>query len=114
MHVSIFFIPVLLLIVQFIFRKKIINEDAVKISETRGKYLYFWTRIILSLAVVVFSLKVDYSEFSEVKWFVFMSLIIAMVLCIFIEWIYIRESNEHILTLIQLIVIIDYILIFVF
>lgn len=88
-------------IMERIFRLWIVEDDPERITETSGKipYLCVCTIMPISLVVVVFYWGLEY-----VIPIVIIFVTVALLLRAFMEWKYIREEREHIVTLMTLVI----------
>lgn len=86
-------------IVGRILRLWMVEEDPVSISETPGKNIYKWVSIfiVISIFVIIFSF-----EFTYLNYIVFTYVTVFLLFRAFMEWKYIREEREHIVSLVEL------------
>ncbi|WP_054955104.1 DUF4181 domain-containing protein [Paenibacillus dakarensis] len=107
-------LPILIIIIEWRLRKKFVPEDADRMSDTPGKRLYIAGGIIS--AVIIFSLLfiLDFTNINIMKWTCLLVVTIVSGYNTFLYWKYIRESNEHIVSIISWIIGVVYILLFVF
>lgn len=103
MSVEISILALFLVIIQFILRKKIINQEADRMSETSGKHVSRWGNIILVVMGVLFFIYLDLPDLNLKKLYWLGLLVVVLSFNFLIEWKYIRESREHIVTLITLV-----------
>ncbi|WP_422656888.1 DUF4181 domain-containing protein [Paenibacillus sp. EC2-1] len=110
--ISIF--PLFLVIIQIVLRSKIVPKDTEKLYDTAGKHLYIWGGIIFASIALTIYFNLDFLDENNTKWFWLIMIVTVLGYNSFLYWKFIRESNEHIVSLITLIVGIVYILIFIF
>ena len=108
---SLFFI---LLIVRILLKIWIVKGEKINISETDGYRFYIWGGIILCLISMLILFQLDFTDLSRMRWFWLIFLIIALGFNGFIQWKYMRESKEHIISLVSLVIGTAYILLFMF
>lgn len=108
MSVSMSFLGLILMIVQFVLRKKIINPEADRMSETNGKYVAMWGNITLIAISILIYITLDFTNLEMRKLFWLSSLVVLLFFNAFLEWKFIRESKEHIVTVITLILAVVY------
>jgi hypothetical protein len=109
------FLVILLAVIELIIKKFIFVEESYKISDTDGKTINRWVKGLLgclSLCILFFVL--DTTNIDAIKWFWFITFIVAMGQHAFMEWRYLKNSKEYMISLIKLAVGVIYIFIFVF
>ncbi|UNK16223.1 DUF4181 domain-containing protein [Paenibacillus sp. N3/727] len=114
MGISISSLLIILVIVRFLIKLWFVKGEKIKISETSGKRFYSWGAWILILISLVVLFNLDFSNMNIMRWFWLFTLIIAFSFNAFAEWKYIRESKEHIISLVSLMIGMAYILLFMF
>lgn len=105
---------IILLIVQILLKIWFIKGERIKISETDGYRFYKWGGIILCLISMLILFHLDFTDLNRMRWFWLIFLIIALSFNGFIQWKYIRESKEHNISLVSLVIGTAYILLFMF
>lgn len=106
--------PFIIIVIQWILRVRIVPKDADKMSDTDGVKLYYAGGIIIPAIAITAILTIDITDNDSMKWLWLIIIVIGFGYNSFLYWKYIRESNEHIASLVTLIVGVVYILIFVF
>ncbi|WP_078593015.1 DUF4181 domain-containing protein [Evansella clarkii] len=95
----IIFFAVLVLIEHF-WRKRLQGEEEVKISETPGRKIDFWGRVIISVSTIIMLIFVFSLEGIEpIKWFFAVYFLLLYGFQAFMEWKYLKDSKEYIATL---------------
>lgn len=110
-------VPILVLVVSItnmIAGKLILGEDRKKIYETSGKYIYLWGTIILLTIGFGCLFFLDISDLNVMKWLWLCFSILTVGFYTFLEWMFLKESKEYIVSLIVLTVGLIYTLIFIF
>lgn len=107
-------LPFLIIILQWVLRSRIVPKDADKKSDTDGIKLYYGGGITLSAIGISILFIIDTTDINSMKWLWLIVIVIGFGYNSFLSWKYIRESNEHIVSLVALIVGVVYVLIFVF
>lgn len=119
-----FLVLVSILIIFILLLEKRINKllgvKKKKLSETPGKKIEKWSRIIISvlyfLGTVIFILYevpfLDMNEAQFLKFFLILYLTVSLGSHAFLEWKYIKESKQYVTTLILLIFLIGVVYIF--
>jgi hypothetical protein len=113
MGISISILVILLAVLTPLLRKWIVGTDRY-IDETDGRRVDFWGRIIL--AVIFFCLLffvIDTSEEMTVKWFFIIFFTIITAFQSIVEWKYLKNSKEYVVTLLLWLIGIIYFFLFI-
>ena len=109
------FLVLVVSIANAILSKLILGNIRRKVSETEGKYIQRWGLVVI--AIIGFSsifFVFDILDTNVMKWFWLFFLILTVGFHSFIEWKFLRESKEYMVSLIVLMIGVIYILIFMF
>lgn len=114
MQLSISILALILSLINFIIGRLIVGKERGKVSETSGKNIQrigYVTLLIIAFSCIYF---IDIMDESVMKWFwlYFYTITIGFHLCL--DWVYLRDTNEYLVSLILLIIGVSYILFFVF
>jgi hypothetical protein len=113
MGISISILVILLAVLAPLLRKWIVGYERY-ISETNGRRIDFWGRIILVIIFLLLLLFViDPSDETTLKWFFIVFLTIMAVFQSIIERKYLKNSKEYIVTLLLWIIGIIYFFLFI-
>ena len=95
--------------------KLILGSNRRKVSETEGKYIQIWGLVVIAiLGICSIFFFVDILDANVLKWFWLFFLILTVGFHSFLEWKFLRESKEYVVSLIVLMIGIIYILLFMF
>lgn len=108
------YLVIILAIIRLLLKMWFVKGEKIKILETSGKRFYTWGIRILVVFSLLILFNLDLTDMNMMRWFWLFFLIITFSFKAFAEWKYIRESKEHIITLILLIVGVVYILLILF
>jgi hypothetical protein len=113
MGISISILVILLAVLAPLLRKWIVGTDRY-IDETDGRRVDFWGRIILVIIFLVLLFFVmDTSDETIVKWFFIIALTITTAFQSIIEWKYLKNSKEFVVTLILWVIGLIYFFLFI-
>jgi hypothetical protein len=113
MGISISILVFLLAVLAPLLRKWIVGTDRY-ISETDGRSVYFWGRVILAiLFLVLFFFVIDTSDETILKWFFLIALTITTAFQSIIEWKYLKNSKEFVVTLLLWVIGLIYYFLFI-
>jgi hypothetical protein len=113
MGISISILVILLAVLAPLLRKWIVGTDRY-IDETDGRRVDFWGRIILVIIfLVLLFFVVDTSDETIVKWFFIIALTITTAFQSIIEWKYLKNSKEFVVTLILWVIGLIYFFLFI-
>ncbi|UTR12649.1 DUF4181 domain-containing protein [Evansella sp. LMS18] len=97
--VFIFLFAVIVLIEHF-WKKRLRGDEEVKISDTPGRKMDFWGRVIISVSCIIMLIFVFSLEGTEpIKWFFAVYFLLLYGFQAFMEWKYLKGSKEYIATL---------------
>lgn len=100
-----------IVLIDHFWKKRLRGDVKVKISETPGRKIDFWGRVIISVSTIIMLIFVFSLEGIEpIKWFFAVYFLLLYGFQAFMEWKYLKDSKEYIATLAALAVA----LIFVF
>ena len=114
MNLSVAVLPLVLSIVNFVIGRLIVGKERGKVSETSGKNIQ---KIgLVTILIIAFSCfySIDIMDDSVMKWFWFIFYTITLGFHLYLNWVYLRDTNEYFVSLILLIFGVFYILFFVF
>lgn len=94
--------------------RKRLNVKKASLADTPAKRVDQWGRAVLTIAAICFIPFIIGSSMQTFIWFLVLFLMILQSFQAFLQWKYIKESREHILTLLQLIVTVCALLVFSF
>ncbi len=109
--------PILVLVVSIanlIVSKLIVGGKRRKISETDGKIINILGLIIIATMGICSAFFIDIFDNNVMKWFWLCLLILIVGFQSFLEWKFLKESKDYIVSLIVLLIGIIYIFIFMF
>jgi hypothetical protein len=113
MGISISILVILLAVLAPLLRKWIVGTDRY-IDETDGRRVDFWGRIILVIIFLVLLFFVmDTSDETIVKWFFIIALTITTAFQSIIEWKFLKNSKEFVVTLILWVIALIYFFLFI-
>jgi hypothetical protein len=113
MGISISILVILLAVLAPLLRKWIVGTDRY-IDETDGRRVDFWGRIILvTIFLVLLFFVMDTSDETIVKWFFIIALTITTAFQSIIEWKYLKNSKEFVVTLILWVIGLIYFFLFI-
>jgi MFS-type transporter involved in bile tolerance (Atg22 family) len=113
MGISISILVILLAVLAPLLRKWIVGTDRY-IDETDGRRVDFWVRIILVIIfLVLLFFVVDTSDETIVKLFFIIALTITTAFQSIIEWKYLKNSKEFVVTLILWVIGLIYFFLFI-
>jgi hypothetical protein len=106
---------ILLVLINIILRKYILAEGSEKISDTNGKNVNRWVKgLLVLIAICIYFFVLDTTDYSTIKWFWLIFFSVAIGFQAFMEWKYLKDSKEYIISLIILAVGLIYICVFIF
>lgn len=109
--------PILVLIVSIaniIVGRLIVGKKRRKISDTDGKNMQFLGLLTIAIIGIWCVFVFDIIATNVMKWFWLCFLIITVGFQLFLEWKFLKESKEYLVSLIVLMIGLIYILIFMF
>ncbi|SFL98784.1 protein of unknown function [Gracilibacillus orientalis] len=115
MGISTPFLALVVSIAYIIVSKLIVGKNKKKISETAGENIQIWGLLIIGIigiCSVFFFL--DIFNNNVMKWFWLFFLILTLGFQSFLEWKFLKDSKEYVVSLIVLMLGLIYILIFIF
>jgi hypothetical protein len=113
MGISISILVILLAVLAPLLRKWIVGMDRY-ISETDGRRIDFWGRVILAiLFLLILFFVIDTSNETIVKWFFIIALTIITAFQSIIEWKYLKNSKEFVVTLLLWLIGLIYFFLFI-
>lgn len=115
MSISIPLLIIFLAILNPFLRKWMIGGEREKISETNGKNINRYGKFIMSFISIFLILFVfDISDVNTMKWFWLSLLIVTFTFQMLMEWKYLKNSKEFIVTLLLLLIGLIYFVLFIF
>ncbi|OCA90522.1 hypothetical protein A8F94_01150 [Bacillus sp. FJAT-27225] len=113
MGISVSILVVLVVVLAPLLRKWIVEYDRF-ITETEGRRIDFWGRIVLAIAffISLFFVK-DSSDETTIKWFLIIFYTIFAAFQFIIEWKYLKNTKEFIITLLLWLFVIIYFFVFI-
>ncbi|MCR8658789.1 DUF4181 domain-containing protein [Paenibacillus endoradicis] len=103
--ITISLIALFLTLSHWILRKKIVGTDREELTEA-GKKVNIWGKIVLTIIIfttIIFLFSVDILAGEVMKWFWMVVIIMGLGFQTFIDWKYLKDSIEYIVSLIVLI-----------
>lgn len=113
----IFLAPILVLIISMINKlgeKYIVKREFGKLSDTKGKFIQTFGLLLFLIIGLFFLVKLDTINLNVMKWFWLCCMSVVLIFQAIIEFVFIRKTREHVVSLISLFVSIIYIFIFMF
>jgi hypothetical protein len=113
--ISFSILVLLLAILNPLLRKWIVGTGGQEIDETAGKHIELWggiTLALIGLYLVFFVL--DMSDETTTKWFCLIFLVITLGFQSIIEWRYLKESKQFIVSLLLLLIGLIFCYLFIF
>ena len=110
-------VPILALVVgiaNIIVGKLIVGEKRRKISESDGKNIKIIGMVIIAILGFSCLFMLDIFDPHVMKWFWLLFLILTVGFQAFLDWMFLKESKEYIVSLIVLTIGLIYIFIFIF
>ncbi|MER2030131.1 MAG: DUF4181 domain-containing protein [Solibacillus sp.] len=114
MQLSVSILALILSILNLIIGRLIVGKERGKVSETNGKIIQiigFVTILIIAFSCFFF---IDIMDDNAMKWFWFYFYTITLGFHFYLDWVYLRDTKEYLVSLILLIIGVSYILFFVF
>lgn len=114
MQVSLSILALIQSILNFIIGRLIVGKERGKVSETSGKNIQrigFVTILIIAFSCFYF---IDIMDDNAMKWFWLYFYTITFGFHFYLDWVYLRDTKEYLVSLILLIIGVSYILFFVF
>ncbi|WP_202077607.1 DUF4181 domain-containing protein [Caldalkalibacillus salinus] len=103
---SVYIVIALHIFVEDFLKKLILGEKRKKISDTSGKYIDLWWRYIVGTIALLTGLIViiHTTNYLMVKWFWLIFITLAFGFQLFMQWKFLKEPREYIITLILLLI----------
>jgi hypothetical protein len=113
--ISFSILVLLLAIINPLSRNWIVGTGGQEIDETAGKHIELWERIILALiGLYLVFFVIDISDKTTIKWFCLIFLVITFGFQSIIEWKYLKDSKQFIVSLLLLLIGLIYCYLFIF
>lgn len=109
MGLSVPFLALIVGIANLIVGKLIIRGERRKISETEGKYIQIWGLSIIAIIGLGSLFILDIFDPHMMKWFWLGFLILAIGFQAFLDWKFLKDSKEYVVSLIILVIGLIYI-----
>ncbi|MFY0743101.1 hypothetical protein AB1K09_11260 [Solibacillus silvestris] len=114
MQLSVSILALILSLINITVGRLIVGKERGKVSETSGKNIQrvgFVTLLIIAFSCFYF---IDIMDESVMKWFWLYFYTITLGFHLFLDWVFLKETNEYKVSLILLIFGVTYILVFIF
>lgn len=95
------FIGIILAFASFILRLMINGDETKELSED-GKAINLWGKVILSAVAIIIAIYMNYNG-QSLKWFWLILIIAAFGFQAFVDWKYLKNSKQYIVSLIVLV-----------
>ncbi|RED52986.1 DUF4181 domain-containing protein [Cohnella lupini] len=106
---------IFLVLINMILKKYIVPGESQSISDTNGKNINRWVKGFLALiAICIYFFALKTTDYNATKWFWLIVFLVAIGFQAFMEWKYLKDSKEYIISLILLALGLIYICIFIF
>jgi hypothetical protein len=113
--ISFSILVLILMVINPLLRKWIVGSGERYISETAGNHIDLWGRRILALiGLFLVFFVIDLSDENTFEWFCLIFLAVTFGFQSIIEWKYIKNSKEFLVTLLSLLIGLIYCFLFIF
>lgn len=107
-------LAVFISIAYLILSKLFVGKNKRKVSETTGKNIQLWGLVIIGLVSIYCIFALDILDNNVMKWFWLSFIIIALGFQSFLEWKFLKEIKQYVVSLFVLMLGLIYIIIFMF